>query len=203
MEEQVRQGVEILKKGGIVAFPTDTLYGIGAHAYREEAVKRVFAAKNRPSLTPLPLLLADVENLEEVASDIPSVAWQLIDRFLPGALTLVLKRSSRVSDVVTAGSESVAVRIPNHPTPLALIRGLGAPITGTSANISGGPDPLTAEDVRRQMGYKVDLIIDGGRCSGGIGSTVLDLTGPSPVIRREGAIAREAIEEVCGTVVVV
>ena len=198
MADQIEQAIEILKKGGIVAFPTDTVYGLGANSCDEEAVLRVYEAKARPRHLPLPLLLADISQITAVARDMPEIAWRLAQRFLPGALTLVLYKSPSVSSLITGESEKVAVRVPDHPIPIALIQGLGAPIIGTSANLTGSPSAITAQEVHYQMGDRVDLIIDGGRCRGGIASTVLDLSGESPTILREGTISREEIKRACG-----
>ncbi len=197
MEEQIRQAIEILKKGGIVAFPTDTVYGLGASALDEDAVARVYEAKGRPRHLALPLLLADISQIAAVAQPVPEIAWRLAERFLPGGLTLVLHKALSVSSVVSGGGDKIALRVPNHPVPIALIEGLGVPITGTSANLTGSPSPATAEEVHQQMGDRVNLVIDGGRCPGGMDSTVLDLTGKTPRILREGAVSREEIERVC------
>ena len=197
MDDQIEQAIAILKRGGIVAYPTDTVYGLGANAGNDDAVARVYEAKGRPRHLALPLLLADISQIKDVARDVPDLAWCLAKRFLPGSLTLVLHKASSVSSVVAGGGDKIAVRVPDHPVPIALIRGLGAPITGTSANLSGSPSLLTAEEVYRQMGERVDFIID-GRCPGGIDSTVLDLTGDVPRVLREGAISKEEIERVCG-----
>jgi L-threonylcarbamoyladenylate synthase len=148
----------------------------------------------------LPLLLARVSQIAEVAEPVPRIAWLLADKFLPGALTLVLPRSNSVPDIVTAGGVTVAVRIPAHPIPVALIEGLEAPLIGTSANLSGQPSALTADEVYSQFGDRIDLVIDGGRCPGGRESTVVDATGETPVVLREGAIARERLEQVWGAV---
>lgn len=198
ISKQVEKGVSILKRGGVIAYPTDTVYGLGASAYLPEAVKRIFEVKERPRNMPLPLILADESQLTEVTAEISPVARLLIKEFLPGALTLVLLKSNSVPDIVSGGSDTVAVRIPAHPVPVALARGLGAPLVGTSANLSGEPSPLTAEEVDSQLGDKIDLIINAGRCPGGIESTVVDLTGKKPVILRQGAIPAEAIERVAG-----
>ncbi len=197
IQQQVEQGVSILKQGGIVAFPTDTVYGLGAGISLAPAVKRVYQVKKRPRSMPLPLLLADVSQIGDVAKVVPPVAWLLAEKFLPGALTLVLAKSESVPDVITGKAKTVAVRVPAHPIPIALVQGLGIPIVGTSANLSGQPSALTADDVRNQLGNKVDLIIDGGRCPGGEESTIVDLTGETPVILREGAISREELQPVC------
>ncbi len=198
IEKQIKLAISILKKGGIVAFPTDTVYGLGANPLNEQAVERIYKAKNRPRNLPLPLLLAEKSDLLKVASVVPEIAWQLAERFLPGGLTLVLRKSSWVPDTVTAGGDTVAVRIPDHPVPIALIRGLGTPIVGTSANLSGRTSPVTAEEVRQQLGDAADLIVDGGRCPGGTESTVLDVSGRVPVLIREGAIPRAELEKICG-----
>jgi len=197
MEEQVKKAIRILKKGGIVAYPTDTVYGLGANALDEAAVLRVYAAKRRPYHLAVPILLASISQIDEVARDIPAIAWSLAERFLPGGLTLVLYKSPAIPDTVTGGDNKIAVRVPAHPIPIALIEGIGAPITGTSANLSGNPNPVTAEEVSHQLGDHVDLIIDGGRCQGDVASTVIDLTGEYPLILREGVVSREEIEKVC------
>ena len=186
----------ILRDGGLVAYPTDTLYGLGAHGWQPEAVARVFAAKGRTPDRPLPLLLARSEDMVEVAKAIPIAAWRLAAVFWPGALTLVLPKGPRVPAVVTAGGPSVAVRVPNHPVTLALIRAVGAPIAGTSANRSGGPAPITAEDVLAQLGGRIEAVLDGGRCPGGVESSVLDLSGEHPRLLRLGAIDVAALEDV-------
>jgi len=201
IKKQVEKGISILKQGGIVAFPTDTVYGLGACATNQQAVERVYQVKGRPQDMALPLLLARVSQIGEVAEPVPRIAWLLANKFLPGALTLVLPRSNSVPDIVTAGGITVAVRIPAHPIPVALIEGLGAPVIGTSANLSGKPSALTADEVYSQFGNKIDLIIDGGRCPGGRESTVVDATGETPAVLREGAIAREELELVWGRVV--
>lgn len=198
MAGQIEQAINILKRGGIVAFPTDTVYGLAASSVDDHAVARVYEAKRRPRHLALPLLLSHVSQIESVAQSVPEIARRLAEHFLPGALTLVLYKAPSVSTLVTGEGEKVALRVPNHPVPIALIQGLAAPITGTSANITGGPSLLTAEEVRQQMGDSVDLVID-GECPGGMDSTVLDLTGETLKILREGAISREKIERVCGT----
>jgi len=197
IQEQIEKGVSILKKGGLVAFPTDTVYGLGASAGIPRAVELIYQVKKRPQNMALPLLLADVDRLSEVAEHVPPVAWLLARKFLPGALTIVFLRSKSVPSVITGGGETVAVRIPAHPVPVALIKGVGEPIVGTSANLSGRPSALTAEEVHSQFGDKIDLVIDGGRCLGGRESTIVDVTGETPRILREGAISREELEQVC------
>jgi L-threonylcarbamoyladenylate synthase len=200
VQQQAEQAITILKKGGIVAFPTDTVYGLGASMNLAQAVERVYQVKKRPRTMPLPLLLAEVSQIDKVTRSVPPVAWLLAEKFLPGALTLVLLKSKSVPDIVSGGGKTIAVRIPDHPIPVALAQGLGTPIAGTSANLSGSPSALTAEDVRAQLGDKVDLIIDGGRCPLGKESTIIDLTRENPIILREGAISREELQKVCSNI---
>jgi L-threonylcarbamoyladenylate synthase len=202
IQEQIKRGVSILRAGGIAAYPTDTVYGLGASASLPRAVERIYEVKERPFNMPLPLLLSDVSQITRVAESVPEIAWSLINAFLPGALTLVLQKSSSVSDIISGGGATVAIRIPAHPVPVALVEGLGAPVVGTSANLSGKPSPLTAGEVYSQLGNKVDFIIDGGRCPGGKESTVVDVTGETPVVLREGAISREELRRVCGNITV-
>ena len=197
IQQQVERGVSILKQGGIVAYPTDTVYGLGASANLQSAVERVYQVKERPRNMALPLLLANISQISEIAEPVPPVAWLLARNFLPGALTIVLPKSKAVPDFIAAGGMTVAIRIPAHPVPVALIEGLGVPIVGTSANLSGKPSTLTADEVHSQFGDRIDLIIDGGRCLGGKESTIVDVTGETPVVLREGAISKEELKRVC------
>jgi len=195
-ETAIRRAIQVLKGGGLVAFPTDTVYGVGAHAFMPKAVEKLYTAKIRPRDKAIPILLAGVEDLALVAEEIPEGAWELMERFWPGGLTLVLPKKAAVPDIVTAGQPNVAVRVPDHPVPRALIEGLGAPLAATSANLSGHPSPVTAEEVRAELGGRIELILDGGRCPGGIPSTVLDLTADPPAILRRGAVAAEEIKAI-------
>ena len=197
IQEQVERGVSVLKQGGIVAFPTDTVYGLGASATLHSAVERVYQIKERPRNMALPLLLSDISQIDEIAESMSPVAWLLARSFWPGALTMILPRSKAVPDIITAGGKTVAIRIPAHPISVALIEGLEAPVVGTSANLSGKPSPLTADEVRSQFGNNIDLVIDGGRCPGGRESTIVDVSGEQPVVLREGAISREELRRVC------
>jgi len=198
IDEQVKHAIGVLKNGGIVAYPTDTVYGLGADPYNENAVDRIYCIKKRSRTLALPLLLSDKADLLKVADFVPEMAWKLADSFFPGQLTMVLKKSTSIPDFVTAGGNTIAVRVPDHAVPVALIQGLGCPLVGTSANISGMPSPKTAEKVYQQLGGHADFIIDGGVCTAGVVSTVIDLTGSVPVILREGAVSMEAIAKVCG-----
>ena len=198
---QVERGISVLRQGGLVAFPTDTVYGLGARADLAPAVERVYTVKKRPRSKGLPLLLSHVSQIGEVAHPVSETAWLLARHFLPGALTLVLCKSNFVSDTVAAGA-TVAVRVPAHPIPAALVESLGVPVVGTSANLGGLPSLLAAEEVRAQLGNRIDLVIDGGPNPGGRESTVVDVTGEMPVVLREGAISVAEIERVCGGIMV-
>ena len=195
----VDEAVEVLRNGGVAAIPTDTVYGLAAHGLDAAAVGRVFEVKGRPAGMALPLLLADTRDLPLCCVDVPDSALSLAAAFWPGSLTLVLRRSDAVPDIVAAGGATVAVRVPDHPVPREIARRLGSPITGTSANLSGLPPATTAGEVREQLGDRVEYVLDGGALRSGVPSTVLDLTGPSPVIVRLGAVCAEAIAEVLGT----
>ena len=192
------QAVGCLRAGGLVAYPTDTVYGLGAAADNDDAVRRLFQVKQRPSDKPLPLLLASTEQVAEVATDVPAVARRLMEAFWPGGLTIVLRRAPSYRSLALGGGDTVAVRVPDHPIPRELVATLGRPVTGTSANRSGGPAPLTAADVREQLGGQIDLIIDGGPCRGGTESTVIDCTVAPPRLLREGAVPRGDVERVIG-----
>ena len=194
----IDRAVQVLQAGGIVAFPTDTVYGVGAHGLLPAAVERLYVAKRRPRDKAIPLLIAGVEALAQVAVDVPDAAYALAERFWPGALTLVLRRAARVPDAVTSGGETVAVRAPDHPVTQALIAALGAPLAATSANLSGEPAPDTPEGVLAQLDGRIDLLLDGGICPGGVASTVLDLTVRPPAILRAGGIPAEQIALVTG-----
>ncbi len=197
LDRAIEEAISVLGRKGVIAFPTDTLYGLGADAFCTEALERVFEIKGRPGAMALPILVEAIQDLERLVIDVPDTAWALADRFWPGPLTLVLKKSSEVPDIATGGRDSVAVRMPDHPVPRALVRGLGRPITGTSANPSGGPNPTTAQDVKMLLGDRVDYIIDGGPAMIGTPSTVLDLTRASPVLLRPGAIDYDSLQSLC------
>lgn len=178
-----------------MAFPTDTLYALGAHGLMPTAVERVFQAKDRPAGMALPLLLAGIEDLEKVAVDVPPLAWDFAERFWPGGLTMILRKAPSVPSEVTAGGDTLAVRVPNHNIARDLIRAVGAPLTGTSANRSGEADPVTAEEVLRQMSGRVDLVVDCGPCPLSGASTIVDMTGDSLRIVREGVIPPDALQQ--------
>ena len=198
-ENGTRLGGSILRAGGLVAFPTETVYGLGANGLDGAAVRRIFEAKGRPGDNPLILHVAKKNDVKQLWTRIPDAARTLMDAFWPGPLTLIFNRSSAVPDEVTAGLETVAVRMPDNKTALALIRAAGVPVAAPSANTSGKPSPTTAEHVRQAMEGKIDLIIDGGPCRFGVESTVLSLVG-EPTILRPGAVTKEMLEAVIGAV---
>jgi L-threonylcarbamoyladenylate synthase len=197
-EGALAEAVAVLKGGGLVAYPSDTVYGLGAAARNERAVARAFAVKGRLSEKPLPLLLADVGDMTPLCAEVPATAKLLAERFWPGPLTLVLRRSPAFHSAALGGGENVAVRVPDHPFLRELIRALGEPITGTSANRSGRPSCRTAQEVQRDLGDAVDLIIDGGPSRVGRESTVIGITTDGLKMLREGAISRREIERALG-----
>jgi len=193
--------VEILRRGGVVAFPTETVYGLGADATNARAVERVFQIKGRPSTNPLICHVADAGIARRYARVWPVAAQQIADAFWPGPVTIVLPKSEAIVPTVTAGLDTVGLRAPNHPLALELLRAFDGPVAGPSANKSNHVSPTTAGHVRDELGDDVDLILDGGPCSVGIESTVLSLAGDVPRILRPGAITREMIESVMGMTV--
>ena len=194
----IEQAISILQRGGLVALPTDTLYGLGAHPFIDSAVRRLYDAKGRPDSKPVPLLLSSPDDLTLVSDQTDGLAHALAAAFWPGALTLVVRCRADIPSLANGWGVTVAVRVPDHTVPRELCARLGAPITGTSANLGGGPNPTTAQDVESQLGDKIDLIIDRGPCPGALPSTIVDVSGDSPAILRQGVISRMAIEEVCG-----
>ena len=190
-ENAQRRAVEVLKAGGLIAFPTDTVYGVAALPWNVEAVARLYEAKRRPPDRPIPLLLSDASQLSRVAT-LPPQFRRLIARFWPGGLTLVLLKTEMVPDTISAGP-TVAVRVPDLPLTRALIRGAGGVLATTSANISGQPSPITAQEVKEQLGDRIDLILDGGPCRGGVPSSILDCTVSLPLLLRHGAIPEAAL----------
>jgi L-threonylcarbamoyladenylate synthase len=189
----VDRAVDLLRQGEVIAFPTDTVYGVGAHAFLPQAVTRLYAVKERPAGMAIPLLLPGVEAMSLVCVDIPALAWEIAGRFWPGPLSLVLRRAPAVPDAVTAGGPTVAVRVPDHPLVRELCRRLGAPLAATSANRHGCPPPVTAGEVRAVLAGRIPLILDGGSCPGGVASTLLDLTVSRPAILRPGPVTAEQL----------
>ncbi|WLV24221.1 L-threonylcarbamoyladenylate synthase [Aciduricibacillus chroicocephali] len=197
-EEKIKKAAALLAKGELVAFPTETVYGLGADAANEVAVSGIFAAKGRPQDNPLIVHVASVEHCRELVQEIPDYAEKLMDRFSPGPITYVLPHRGGLADNVTAGLATVGIRIPDHPLALALIRESGCPIAAPSANTSGKPSPTTAFHVAEDLDGKIACIVDGGATGIGVESTVIDCTGKLPVVLRPGGITQEMIEEAIG-----
>jgi L-threonylcarbamoyladenylate synthase len=183
--------LEILKRGGLVAFPTDTVYGVGALASDSAAVESIYAAKGRPVEKAIPVLIGDPDDLVKVSLEVPEIAAKLAARFWPGPLTLVVPKHPDLPEVVSA-APTVGVRVPDHPVARALLRAAG-PMAVTSANLSGQPSPSTAQEVFAQLGGRIALILDGGKTPGGLPSTVVNCAGAEPQILREGPISGEEI----------
>lgn len=189
----IAEAAAILRAGGLVAFPTETVYGLGANAFDAEAVAGIFRAKGRPTNDPIIVHLADLAQLADVTLDAPPLAYALAEPFWPGPLTLVLLRNTRVPANVSAGRDTVAVRMPAHPVARALIAGAGVPVAAPSANTFSRPSATTAQHVWDDLHGRIALILDGGPTPLGVESTVLDLTGPQPVILRPGGVSMEAL----------
>ncbi|WP_420808305.1 L-threonylcarbamoyladenylate synthase [Archangium gephyra] len=190
--------METLRRGGVIALPTETVYGLAANCEDELAVRRVFAIKGRPATHPLIVHVARASELPSWARHVPEEAWRLAEAFWPGPLTLVLPRTARATDAVTGGQDTVALRVPNHPVALAVLDALGGGVAAPSANRFGRVSPTTAEHVRADLGDEVDLILDGGPCTVGVESTIVDLSGKEPAVLRPGGLAVEELERVLG-----
>lgn len=199
-ERSLTVAAELLNKQEIVAFPTETVYGLGADATNEAAVSKIFQAKGRPADNPLIVHVHDPQQITDYVTEIPEIAQQLIDAFMPGPFTIILKSNGTVTETVTAGLDTVAIRIPNHPVAQALLAQANLPLAAPSANLSGKPSPTTAEHVYHDLNGRIAGIIDGGATGVGLESTVVDATGEIPVILRPGGITRSEIENVIGTV---
>lgn len=196
----VERASTVLRDGGLVAFPTETVYGLGADALNPIAVEKVFQAKGRPADNPLIVHIAEAGQLHELAASVSLTAQKLAGNFFPGPLTLVVKRKPFVPDIVTAGLDTVAIRMPNHPVPVALIKALQRPLVGPSANLSGRPSPTTAQHVFNDLNGKIDVILDAGPTTLGVESTVVDTTTEPPTILRLGGLTIEQLEEVIGDI---
>lgn len=195
-EKELQEAGQILQKGGLVAFPTETVYGLGADGLNEEAASKIYSAKGRPSDNPLILHIAKLETVYELAREVSEEALAIMKAFWPGPLTIVLKKKEIVPDGTTGGLDTVAIRMPNHPVALELIRISDVAIAAPSANTSGRPSPTTAQHVWQDMNGKIDCIIDGGKVGIGIESTIVDMTGEEPMILRPGYITKPMLEEV-------
>lgn len=196
MKPEVRRAAQILRAGGLVAFPTETVYGLGADATNAEAVRKLYAVKRRPADHPVIIHFADAEKAFTWAREVPEGARELAGRFWPGPLTLILKRSPLAKDFVTGGQDTVGLRVPAHPVAQELLIAFGGAVAAPSANRFGLVSPTTAAHVRDDLGSEVDLVLEGGASEVGIESTILDLSGPSPVLLRPGHIAKEQLGEV-------
>jgi L-threonylcarbamoyladenylate synthase len=194
----IEKAAGVLRAGGLVALPTETVYGLGANAEDPAAVSRIFQVKGRPPSHPLIVHISGAEHLGDWVQEVPATARLLAERFWPGALTLVLRRGRRVPLEATGGLETVAVRVPDHPVALALLSAFGGGVTAPSANRFGSVSPTTADDVRAELGDAVDFVLDGGPCKVGVESTIVDATGEIPTILRPGGVTREDLEAVLG-----
>jgi len=196
----IQKAAQIIQEGGLVAFPTETVYGLGADALNPYAVAEIFEVKNRPTFDPLIVHVADLRQAEILVQKFPSAALKLVEKFWPGPLTVVLPKSSMVPDIVTSSMPTVAIRVPNHPLALELIRESGRPIAAPSANLFGQVSPTTAEHVRKSFGNKIEMILDGGPCQVGVESTVVSFIDKEPVLLRPGGAPLEEIQALIGPV---
>ena len=196
----LEQAGEIIRNGGLVAFPTETVYGLGANALDEEAAKKVYEAKGRPSDNPLIVHISNLNMLDDIVTQVPEVAKKLMDAFWPGPMTLIFNKSELVPKGTTGGLNTVAVRFPNHPIALELIEKSGVSIAAPSANLSGKPSPTMGEHVIDDLDGRIDMIIDGGMVGMGLESTIIDVTCETPMILRPGFITYEMIKDVIGEV---
>ena len=193
------KAVDVIAGGGVAALPTDTVYGLAANVLDIEAMRRVYAIKKRPLTKAMPVFVSSYEALTLIVAGISDTAKKLIDCMWPGALTLVFKLNPEFRTLAAAGGDTIAVRIPDHDMTLKILTETGVPLSGTSANLSGGPNPITADDVYGQIGGSVDIIVDGGPCRGTVASTIIDVSQGRPKVVRYGAVSKEDIEEACGT----
>jgi L-threonylcarbamoyladenylate synthase len=200
VSSEVRRAAQILRAGGLVAFPTETVYGLGADAANEKAVARLYAVKGRPERHPVIVHFENADKAFAWAREVPAAANTLGARYWPGPLTLILKRSALAKDFVTGGQDSVGLRVPSHPIAQALLKEFGGAIAAPSANRFGLVSPTTAAHVRDDLGKDADLVLEGGPSEVGIESTILDLSGPAPVLLRPGRVSKEQLESVLGPV---
>lgn len=199
-EEELLEAAAILRQGGLVAFPTETVYGLGANALDEEAARKIYEAKGRPSDNPLIAHISRRSELDPLVEEVPEAAKKLMERYWPGPLTLIFKKKAAVPYGTTGGLDSVAVRMPSDPVANTLIRLAGVPVAAPSANRSGRPSPTTADHVRQDMEGRIDMIVDGGPVGIGLESTIVDVTGPVPTVLRPGAVTMEMLRETLGEV---
>ena len=198
LSTSISRAVEILSGGGVIALPTDTLYGISANALDADAASKVFGVKGREERSPLPIFVSDSGDLCKYGRDVPDIAVRLAEAFWPGKLTIVVGKSDQIPDVVSGGLNTVGLRVPDHPAPREIVAQLGAPITATSANVSGKPALTTAADVLAELGSRLDLVLDGGNLAPSLPSTVIDVTTVPPRILRDGAASASDIQKLAG-----
>ena len=198
--EDISRAGNLLKNGEVVAIPTETVYGLAANAFDASAIKKVFEAKGRPQDNPLIVHISDIEDIAKLTVEFPDTAAKLAEKFWPGPLTMILKKSDKVPFEVTAGLSTVAVRFPSHSVALAVITAAGVPLAAPSANLSGKPSPTTAQHVMRDLSGKIPMIIDGGACEVGLESTVIDLSGDVPTLLRPGGVTLTELRNVLGRV---
>ncbi len=195
VETAAERAAELLNRGEIVAIPTETVYGLAASIYSEKALKEVYSVKGRPQDNPVIVHISSMDMLDGIVTEIPDNARLIAEKFWPGPLTMIFNKTDRVSDTITCGMDTVAVRFPSHPVAHAVIEAAGVPLAAPSANLSGKPSPTSAEHCVHDLWGKVPLIIDGGQCEVGVESTVVSMTGDHPVILRPGIISLEQIRE--------
>ena len=193
------KATEIVASGGIIAYPTETFYGLGADATNEGAISKIFAIKDRDFKNPISLIIAQADDIYPLVQDVPQAAEKLMAAFWPGALTIVFFAAKNISSMLTAGSGKIGLRVSSHPGAQGIVQKLKRPLTATSANLSGAPECISAADVAFQLGNKIDAIIDLGNTPGTIGSTIIDVTCDPPVILREGTISRQTIGKYINT----
>jgi len=198
--KDIQKAKKVLTNEGIVAIPTETVYGLAGNAYSDEALKKIFILKNRPFYNPLIVHIKSASALNQIAQEIPDAAKKLAEKFWPGPLTLVLKRLDHISDIVTSGKDTVAVRVPNHPLTLKLLENLDFPLAAPSANPFGSISPTSAEHVSNYFDKELEVILDGGNCEKGIESTIIGFENNEPILYRHGSIAIAEIEKVIGKV---
>ena len=186
------EAVECLKSGGIIAIPTDTVYGLGADPFNADAVQRLYTIKGRPDGKPIPLVLSSVDDVHRVAQNLPDYFFHLTDRFWPGGLTIIVE-AKNLLPVLTAGGNTVGVRIPDNPLLLKILKAFGGPAAITSANLSGEPPATSPQEIREELASRIDVIVDGGKTPGPIPSTVYDISVSPPLVRRQGVISEETL----------
>jgi L-threonylcarbamoyladenylate synthase len=194
-ERILTRAAEILASGGIIAYPTETFYGLGADATNEKAIQKIFTVKGRDFKNPISLIISQTDDIYALVQNVPQAAKKLMAEYWPGALTIVFSAADNVSPMLTAGSGKIGLRVSSHPAAQRIVQKLGRPLTATSANLSGAPECVSSTDVASQLGDQIDAIIDLGNSYGNIGSTIIDVTCTPPVILREGTISRKTIEK--------